>query len=83
MKKCPECGSERIIKAVALVIKNAALEGDVRAAVYEKPNALILKQSVDTDVRAEACGDCGFLQPYLADPKRLWFAYQSGRSNVQ
>lgn len=84
MKKCPECGSEKIIGDVLLVDRGENYtNGPLRAVVYEKPEALLLKQGVHTDLRAEACGDCGFLQPYLTDPKRLWFAYKNRQSNVQ
>lgn len=84
MKECPECRSDKIIRDVKLVDhgdNNAAY--NQTAVVYEKPDALIFKSAVKTGLRAEACGECGFVQSYLVDPKRLWFAYVSRPSHVE
>ncbi|MDM7920889.1 MAG: hypothetical protein QUS14_01205 [Pyrinomonadaceae bacterium] len=53
------------------------------AEVDERPDALFFKSPVSTPVRAEACGDCGYLRSFLEDPKRLWSAYVSRSSNVE
>lgn len=55
----------------------------VRAVVYEKPDAWFSKGGADSEIRVEVCGNCGFIRPYAADPKRLWVAYKSKFSDVQ
>ena len=84
MKKCPECGSEKIIKDVRIVGtgENYA-DFPARAVVYEKPEALLLKGKVDSALRAEGCADCGFLQAYISEPKRLWVTYKIRTTNVE
>ncbi|MBX3267924.1 MAG: hypothetical protein KF831_14595 [Acidobacteria bacterium] len=84
MKECPECSSDKIIRDVKLVdYGDSNARYNQNALVYEKPDALIFKTAVKTELRAEACGECGFIQSYLVDPKRLWFAYTSRSGNVE
>jgi len=84
MNECPECASEKIVKNAALreYAENYA-EFNLRVVLFQKPENWIFKQGVYTDIRAEVCGDCGFLQPYAADPAQLWEAYQKLQSELE
>ena len=78
MKKCPECGSNKIISDLVLMDHaEGFVELELTAARYRDPNALLFKNGEKTKVRALACGECGYLQTYLADPKKLWDAIES------
>ena len=83
MKNCPECSSEKIIEDVRVLDSTENyINADLRVAVYEKPDALIFKQKIDTIVKAKVCADCGFTRFYANEPKKLWFAYQNQKNNV-
>ena len=82
MKKCPDCNSEKVIqnaKAIDLGESNANLSLSV--AVDESPEAFIFKKRVYSEVDADVCGECGFIQFYAKDPKSLWTAYQNQEVN--
>lgn len=81
MKKCPECSSEKVIKNA--LIQDYAQGGRTMIVVHQKPDALILKQAVYSDTRAELCGDCGYVQKYAENPQTLWYAYQTSISDVE
>ena len=84
MKECPECGSNKIISDLVLMDRaESFMELQFTAAWYRNPDALSFKNGEKTKVRATACGECGYLQTYLADPKRLWEAFDSGSSDRQ
>jgi hypothetical protein len=46
-------------------------------AVDESPDAFIFKKRVFSEVDADVCGECGFIQFYAKDPEALWTAYQN------
>jgi hypothetical protein len=78
MEKCPNCNSEKIIqnaKAIDRGDSNANLI--FRVAVDESPDAFIFKKRVFSEVDADVCGECGFIQFYAKDPEALWTAYQN------
>lgn len=83
-KPCPECGSDKIIRDIHLKdIGEGSGRQMLTAEVDEKPDALFFKSPVSTPVRAEACGDCGYIRSFLEDPNLLWLAYNSRSSNVE
>lgn len=84
MNECPECGSHKIVRdALMREIGRNDFDQTIRVVYYEKPDSWISKQPVYSTVRAEVCGDCGYLQPYAEDFKRLWFAYLAANSDVE
>ena len=84
MNECPECGSEKIVKNAVMHDRgDYNAEGVLQVAVDQNPAAWVFKERVRSDVRADVCGDCGFLQPYASDPEDLWEAYQKIRSDVE
>lgn len=79
MKRCADCGSEKIIKEAKTVITD---NSRIEIAIDEQPDALIFKQRTTDNVRAEICADCGYIAFYAANPKILWSAYQRRKKNV-
>lgn len=80
MKSCPECRSEKIVKDA--YTSDYGDGAQVRIAVDEEPEALILKKRKYSEVRAEVCADCGNVQLYAKMPDVLWSAYQSQRNKL-
>lgn len=83
MKKCPDCGSENIIKN-AMAIDQSGNYGNMNfsVAVDEYPDALMFNQRVYSAVAADVCGECGFIQFYAVNNAALWTAYQNQKKNV-
>ena len=82
MKKCPDCGSEKIIKNAKAIDHNQNYAGDFSIAVEEYPDALMFKQRIYSGINADVCGDRGFIQFYAKNPEILWMAYQNQLKNV-
>ena len=84
MNECHDCGSEKIVKNAVMHDRgDYNADGVLQVAVDQYPAAWVFKERVRSDVRADVCGDCGFLQPYASDPEDLWDAYQKIRSDVE
>ena len=81
MKECPECGSRKIVKGAKLRPGESVLK--VNVVVFEKPDALVFKSGVSSGLKAEICGDCGFLRAYAEEPRQLWSAYEQSISDVE
>jgi len=82
MKKCPDCNSEKIIKnAKAIDRGEGNVSMDLSVAVDEFPDALIFKQRIYSELDADVCGECGFIQFYAKNPELLWDAYQKQEVN--
>ncbi len=83
MKKCPDCNSEKIIKNAKAIDR---AEGNVNmgfsVAIDEFPDAFVFKQRTYSEVDADVCGECGFVQFYAKNPEILWTAYQNQVKNV-
>ncbi len=84
MNECPECGSDKIVKnALMREIGRNNMDATVRVMYYERPESWISKQPIYSTVRAEVCGNCGFMRTYAEDFKNLWFAYAARNSGVE
>lgn len=72
---CTHCGSDSVIPDAFLGAKDVATAVRLTAGVYTKPEALMMKGPVSTEVRVQVCGDCGHIEAFAADPRALWDAY--------
>ena len=74
--RCPRCGSDAVIPDARLVDRG---DGDARhtleVGLVRQPDAMLVKHEERVAVRAQVCGDCGFVELYAADPAKLWGAY--------
>ena len=83
MKNCPDCNSQKIIKSAKALDRGDANGNHImQIAVDEKPDALIFKQRNYSTIKAEVCGDCGFIQFYAENPNLLWMAYQNQQNEI-
>jgi hypothetical protein len=84
MKSCPDCNSQKIVKDVIVLDKgDGSVNYRMQIAVDEKPDALIFKQRNYSEIDADVCADCGYIQFYAGNPKILWDAYQIQRNKVR
>ena len=84
MNECPECGSAKIVKDAEVREQGENyVSNSPTVVVFENPDALIFKGASHSTLRAEVCGECGFLQTYVTNPEALWDAYQRSVSNVE
>ena len=84
MNECPECGSEKIVKKALLIEQGENyMERSPQIVVFEKPDAMLFRGKTRSSVRAEICGDCGFIQTYATEPRKLWTAYQTSISDIE
>lgn len=67
--KCPKCGSRDIIRDAKPIAGSDY--GDLLIATFRKPEAVLFKGLQTSKLSAWVCTDCGFLELYADDPKRL------------
>ena len=68
---CAKCSSSRLIDGVRILDSGQASRGDLTAAVYKKPAALIFKGEVTSKLVGRVCGSCGYVELYAEDPAAL------------
>lgn len=79
--KCPRCGSEKIIPNLRIHDRYIARHDDwIGIEILGKPEALIFKDTHKEFLRANVCGECGNVDLFVENPKRLWETY-SQREN--
>jgi hypothetical protein len=84
MNECPECGSDKIVKNAPMQDRgDYNAEGVLQVSVDQNPEAWVFKERIRSNIKADVCGDCGFLQTYATDPIQLWEAYQNIRSGIE
>lgn len=81
---CPKCKSENIIRNVRVMDRDH-YSGDSGASlslvVYENPDAMIFKGAHEGSLSAWVCGECGFTQLFLDNPRELYAIYEESRRN--
>jgi len=70
--KCPKCGSSDVIADAKAIDKGD--NGHLTVATFRKPGAVVFKGQVTTTLSAWVCADCGYLELYADDPKKLKLA---------
>lgn len=80
MKKCPECGSEKIIPDA--MVSTSGHKESIRVSTDAVPEAIVFKERQYSTVKAAVCGNCGFTALYAEDPDTLWSAYQRQRNRI-
>ena len=73
--RCTRCGSDAMIPDAFVHAPDMGSAVRLQVGVYRKPDAMVMKSPVRTDLRASVCGDCGFVEVESADPRALWEAY--------
>ena len=76
---CPRCGSSKMMFGVTVQDQGQGSNGDLRVVVCGDPPALIFKDRLYGELKANICGDCGHVELRVANPKELYRHYR--RSN--
>ena len=74
--RCLKCGSDAMVPGARMIDRG---DGNTRqvaqVGVATKPDAIVFKGEVRSEVSASVCGDCGFVELYADDPHALWDAH--------
>lgn len=62
--KCPKCGSQNIVDNASALTHSPHLGNHMELVIYEKPDALFLKEKKRYTVGAWICTECGFTEFY-------------------
>lgn len=76
---CPRCGSSKMMFGVTVQDQGQGSNGDLRVVVCGDPSALIFKDRLYGELKANICADCGHVELRVANPKELYRHYR--RSN--
>ena len=73
---CPRCGSSKMMFGVTVQDQGQSSNGDLRVVVCGDPSALIFKDRLYGELKANICGDCGHVELRVANPKELYRHYR-------
>jgi len=73
---CPRCGSSKMMFGVTVQDQGEGSNRNLRVVVCGDPSALIFKDRLYGELRANICGDCGHVELRVANPKALYRHYQ-------
>ncbi len=71
---CARCGADAMIPDAFFYAEGYG-GAKLSIGVYTKPDAMMMKGPVRTDLEISVCGDCGHVEAEAADPRKLWDAY--------
>ena len=74
--ECPRCGSTKMMFGVTVQDQGQGSNGDLRVVVCGDPSALIFKDRLYGELKANICGDCGHVELRVANPKELYRHYR-------
>ena len=74
---CPKCSSDKILPRIVINEHNQIKVYPLVVAIEKDPKAFIFKNPIESNLLAQVCGECGYVEFYVDSPKRLWSAYQS------
>jgi hypothetical protein len=72
---CTKCGSRRIMAGVALADQGQYSDGRLKAVVVGNPLALVFRDQMYGEIRADVCGECGHLELRVENPEDLYEHY--------
>ena len=73
---CLRCGSSKMMSGVTVQDQGEGSNRNLRVVVYGDPSALIFKDCLYGEVKANICGDCGHVELRVANPKELYRHYR-------
>lgn len=79
--KCVQCGSDRIIPNVKVLVGDMLRTLEVQ--VLEKPESTYLKRPKYFKTYAKACGGCGKIDIYVENPNDMWESYQKSLESLE
>ena len=73
---CPRCGSAKMMFGVTVCDQGEYSGGTLRVVISGDPSALIFKDRLYGELKANICGDCGHVELRVANPKELYRHYR-------
>jgi len=73
---CPKCGSNEVIPQVRIIDSSTTGQTDLKVEIQADPNARIFKEPHQDELAAWICGDCGYTELYVMNPKYLLSAHK-------
>lgn len=70
--RCRGCGSAKIILNVTVVDQGEYSDGRLKVRVSGNPEALIFKDSLYGEIKADICGECGLMELHVSNPSELY-----------
>ncbi len=78
---CTKCGSDKIMSNVKIVDEGMAGDKNDTSIEFKKnPDAWIFKGTQRGTLLANACGQCGYVELSVGNPKELWDLYKKNRT---
>ena len=78
---CAKCGSDKIMSNVKIVDEGMAGDKhDTSIEFHENPDAWVFKRTQKGTLRANVCGQCGYVELSVGNPKELWDLYKKNRT---
>ncbi|MBS1830171.1 MAG: hypothetical protein JST93_33025 [Acidobacteria bacterium] len=76
--QCFKCKSEKIIPQVRVMDRGhySGDAGDLSVVSYEDPDALVFKGAKRSSLYARICGECGYAELYVENPRELYARYE-------
>jgi ribosomal protein S27AE len=82
-KKCPKCGSFKVIPSVPIADNTYGGSVPWSAYITENPKAVLFKETHLFTIRAWICGECGYTELYADEPDKIASAYQRYLENTK
>jgi len=73
---CPRCGSSKMMFGVTVCDQGEYSGGTLQVVISGDPSALIFKDRLHGELKANICGDCGHVELRVANPKELYRHYR-------
>ena len=77
--ECSHCGSSRIIPGVTIVDQGEGSDGKLKAVLFGSPQAVIFKDRLYAEIKADICGHCGHVELRVTNPGELYEHYRKSR----
>ena len=77
--ECSRCGSTKIIPGLTIADQGEGSDGKVKAVTFGSPQALIFKDRLYGEIKADICGKCGHIELRVTNPRELYEHYQKSR----
>ena len=73
---CPQCGSSKMMLGVTVCDQGQGSRGTLTVVICGDPSALIFKDRLYGELRANICGDCGHVELRVTNPRELYRHYR-------
>lgn len=74
--KCMKCDSTKVIPDAAISDQGEGSDGKLKAVVVGNPAAWVFRNVVRAELRANICGECGYVELQITNPGMLYEHYR-------